>query len=202
MTKGKTVVHFLAAGCFVFLAIMLFRLANGKIDLAPVVLEGGAQRYKGFAALAWPLTMTILCLAGLITTLNDGLFSEWAPAAGVILLLQVGGYWFGMSRGMMILVTGIYFIWWAIAGIKSLIASWYDLYIWQNLILAIARILIAATLFLVAVTLMNLPMVHDTNGYVLTETALDCAKWAGIASIAAGGFVFFEGVLWARYCDY
>ncbi|MBR2974994.1 MAG: hypothetical protein IKC47_04545, partial [Clostridia bacterium] len=118
MTKGKTVVHFLAAGCFVFLAIMLFRIGSGKISLEPFIRPDGAQRYKGFAALAWPLTMTILCLAGMITTLNDGLFSEWAPAAGIILAFSVGGYWFGMARGAMILIAGVYFIWWAIAGIK------------------------------------------------------------------------------------
>jgi hypothetical protein len=201
MTRGKTVVHFLTAGCFIFLAIMLFRLANGKIDLAPYIRPEGGQRYKGFAALAWPLALTILCLAGMITTLNDGLFSEWAPAAGVILLLMLGGYWFGMARGVMMLVAGIYFIWWAIAGIKSLIASWYDLEIWQNMILAIARILIAATLLLVVITLFYLPMVH-ADSYVLSAEAIKFSKWAGIAGIATGALVFFEGVLWARYCDY
>ena len=201
MTKSKTIVHFLTAGCFIFLAITLFRLGRGDISLEPYIKPDGAMRYKGFAALAWPVTMTILCLAGLITTLNDGLFMDWAKAAGVILLISVVRYWFGASRTAMILSTGLYFIWWAIAGIKSLIASWYDLEIWQNTILAFARIAIAATLFCTVTTLINLPTVIS-NDYTLTEAALSWSRWGGIAGIATGALVFFEGVLWARYCSY
>ena len=202
MTKQKTLVHFITAIVFVIFGITLFRIASGELSLDYALKESGAQDRSTLTAFVIPFVLCILSLAGLICILQDAdSWLPWLESAGAILAISVIGYFIHYS-GMVVLLAGIYFLWWAIASIRNLISIWYDLETWENWVLLVARLLIVATLFLtvcVAIHMPNVPL-PETGG--LTPTLKTNCTWAGILAIATAVGLVFEGILWRRNCDY
>ena len=204
MTRGKTAIHFLTAIILVVLAIVLFCFASGKLTFDRVLKDNGKYDKGAITAFMLPLTLVILGFAGLIVAINDGLFMDWLTSAGVIALFGiVGGIFFGWYRLGAVLMAGVYFLWWGIASIKYFISCWWDLSAWQNIIVALFRLVMAGMFLMIVVFVLSAPgAMAEVGVSTYTPDLAVNAKWAGLFCIGSAVGLFVEGILWCRVCDY
>ncbi len=204
MTRGKTAIHFLTAIVLIVLAIVLFNFASGKLTFDKIPKENGKYERGAIVAFMLPLTLVILGFAGLIVALNDGLFMDWLQSAGVILLFGVvGGMIIGWYKLGAVLMAGVYFLWWGIASIKYFIRSWWDLSAWQNIVVALFRLLMAGMFLMIVIFVLSAPTLDVQPGVsTYTPDLAVNARWAGLFCIGSAVGLFIEGILWRRVCDY
>lgn len=199
MEKKHTLVHFLTAAALVYFAVALLNIANGTATTDRFPNPDGSYDYSSVLALYIPFNLCIIGLAGLITVLQEGEFGAWLGAVGVIVLISLVGVFLNLMQGAAFLVGGIYAVWWSISAIRNLAAHW-DSFYWENKLLALCRILIAAALVLFVIAWMALPMEFDVVQDM--SQAMPICGWAGGLAIAAAVALVVEGFLWIRYCDY
>ena len=197
MDKKKTLVHFLAAAAMVFMAFTLFGIAGGSISMQPTKNEDGSFSYDGLVRLLFAFDLCILTFAGLIVILNDGMFTEWLPSAGIIVGLTLVGFFLSFSPIIGFILSGLYGIWWLIASIRSLAASWGENSSAASVLMAICRIVMAITLLSFLGIWALLP---DTA--VVAKEVVEVYTGIGILAIAAAVALCIEGFIWLKYCDY
>lgn len=197
MDKKKTLVHFLAAAAMVFMALTLFGIAGGSISMQPTKNEDGSYSYDGLVRLLFAFDLCLLAFAGLIVILNDGMFSEWLPSAGIIVGLTVVGFLLMFSPIIGFILSGLYGIWWLIASIRSLAASWGENSSGASVLMAICRVVMAVALLSFLGIWGLLP---DTA--VVAEATVSVYNGIAVLSIVAAVALCIEGFIWLKYCDY
>ena len=194
MEKKHTIAHFFTAIVFVIFAIALLKISSGA-----ATTDRFKNDYGPVLALYIPFLLCIVGLAGIITVLQEGEFLDWLKSVGVIALIGLAGFIFDGMQWAAALVGGLYAVYWTIVALRSLANNW-DAYEWENKLLALARVLIAAALVLAVVVWVQLPVERDVTQDMSSVTTI--CGWAGGVAIAAAVCVFIEGVLWIKYADY
>ena len=200
MEKKHTIVHFLTAIALVILAINLFKVASGETSVVWVKQPDGAYTQDGLLSLVIPFTIIILCLAGLIVILNEGEFLEWLPAAGVIVGIMFFTTLFGFSLLGVVVVGGLYFIWWAIATFKSLKYAFFEDDYWESKLMSACRIPIVVFLALFVIAYGSFPA-GAIREFDITPYVSIC-NWAAIVALIAAVCTVVEAIMWIRYCEY
>lgn len=199
MEKKKTIVHFLGAIIFIVFAVMLFNVANGTISMERPKNPDGSFDYSGLLSLAIPFNLCIIALAGLITVLNEGEFHAWLVSSGVILVVAVVGFFLDIMKITGIVIAGLYSIWWMIASVRGLRATWGNGF-WVDRIMAVGRFMVAVTLVFFVLTWVFIPV--ELGVPVDMSVASGICTWAGVLSLVSAVALFVEGVIWVKYCDY
>lgn len=201
MEKRYTIVHFLAAAALIAFAVVLFCVAGGSISMARLQNPDGSFDYGPIFALLIPFCLCIISFAGLITILQEGEFTAWLSSAGVIIVIGFVGLLFNMAPFAGVVLAGLYAIWWSIAGIRTVIATWGDDGYWASAIMAIGRLLLAAALVSFVFAWITIPTeIGAVNE--MTSTAVTSCIVSGALSIAAAVGLVAETLVWIAYCDY
>lgn len=200
MDRSKTFVHFLAAIAFIAMAIVLFSIAGGSISMERVQKENGAYTFGGSLPFSITFSICLILLAAIITVLQEGEFMDWLPSCGVIVLISGVSLLFGFSMFAGVVLGGLYTVWWLIASIKTLRASWGYNGFFADALLALCRFVLTGALFTLVMAWGMLPV--SIGSVPDMEVISRYGTIAGVGSILAAVALCVEGGLWIKYSDY
>ncbi|MBQ9103627.1 MAG: hypothetical protein IJY57_00890 [Clostridia bacterium] len=188
MTKAKTLVHFLTAIALIIFGVVLFKIKSGDISMVKTQNADGSFDYSGLIKLVLTFSLCVLGFAGLITVLNDGEWGAWLGSAGVIVGVGAVGVLFDIAIITGTAIAGLYFVWWIIASVRCLRATWGGYT--EDKIMAVCRFILALAMGTFVLVFMTLPDTAEVSGvYTL----------AGIASIVGAVAVAIEGIVWRKF---
>ena len=207
MERKHTVVYFLTAIALVAFGIILFMIPSGSILYA----DDGEGVFI-YETIKTPLIAYAACLLGflaIITVLQEIIeASLWFSAGTLIVVACLIGYWFGINTLIGVVASLVFGGWFLVAGIRSLIASWYDYEPWLNIVAAICRGTACAALFSYIPVWLQIPASYPSKWDLFTfsqimadpNTANVCLI-AGALSIAAAIGMAVEAILWIKTLD-
>ena len=200
MEKKHTLVHFLTAVALVVFAINMFKIASGETTVVWIKQADGSYSQDGLLSLIIPFTLVILGLAGMIVILNEGEFLEWLPSAGIIVGIMFFTTLFGFSLLGVVIVGGLYCVWWGIATFKTLRVAFCEDDYWENKLMSALRIPTVAFLALFLIAYGSFPA-GAIREFDITPYVSIC-NWSAIIAIVAAVCLVVEAIMWIRYCDY
>lgn len=203
MERKHTVVYFLTAIALLAFGIILFMIPSGNILAA----DGDGNFI--YPTLRIPLIAYGACILGflgIITILREFIEpSLWFSVGTLFAVAALLCYWIGITSVLGLLFSLAFGGWFLLAGIRSLIASWYDYEPWMNIVVAICRVAASAALFSYIAVWLQIPTAQSskwdlyTFEQILTEPATQSVCFlAGALSIAAAVGVVVEAVLWIK----
>ena len=199
MEKKGTIVHFLCIATLISFAVILFMIANGSISMDRLQNEDGSFDFGGLLPLMIGFNLCVMGFGGLITVLRQGEFFDWVKSCGVILLFAVVGFMFDITTVTELVITGVYAIWWLIAGVRGIIENWGEKGFVLGRIMAICRITIAIALIAYAPVWIFVPSSHLPVDNI--NIVIGICNWAGALSLLAAVGLGVESFIWLKYGD-
>lgn len=201
MEKKHTVVYFLTSAALIAFAVILFGIPSGNILTA---YEDGTFNYSTLLKPLLAYGACILGFLGIITLLQEMIeASLWFSAGALLLIIGLVSYFLNMMALVGFLVSLVFGGWFLIAGIRSLISSWYDYEPWLNIAVTLCRVAAAAAILSYIFVWLTIPTTVSSSYDLLTfeqmmaDPAVHSAcTLSGILSIVAAIGVAIEGVLW------
>lgn len=206
MERKHTAVFFLTAIALLAFGIILFMIPGGSILTAD---DNGDFIYDTLRIPLIAYGACILGFLGIITLLRDIIEpSLWFSVGALLFIAGLIGYFLNMMMFIGLLVSLAFGGWFLLAGIRSLIASWYDYEPWLNILVAVCRVAASVAIFSYAIVWLAIPttMSSPYDPYTFEQIMADPATQevciiAGALSIAAAIGVAIEAILWIKTLD-
>lgn len=206
MERKHTTVFFLTAITLLAFGIILFMIPGGSILTA----DGDGNFI--YSTLRIPLIAYGTCLLGflgIITVLREIIEpSLWFSVGALLLIAGLVGYLIGITALIGVIASFVFGGWFLLAGIRSLIASWYDYEPWLNITVTLCRVAAGAALFSYIPVWLQIPTAPSskwdlyTFEQIMAEPATQqVCLIAGALSIAAAIGVAVEAFLWIKTLD-
>ena len=206
MERKHTAVYFLTAIALIAFAVVIFGISNGTVLTA---YDDGDFNYS---TLLTPLLAYGACLLGflgIITLLCETIEpSLWFSVGCLFVVAALISYLLGLTMLLGILFSLAFGGWFLLAGIRSLVASWYDYEPWLNLTVAVCRVAAGAALLSYILLWSAIPTTptskYDLQSFaeIMADPGLhSVCTLSAVLSIVAAVAIAVEAVLWIKTLD-